>query len=294
MRLTGIILKGIGGFYYVEVGSRIYATRARGLFRNEKIKPLVGDRVEIDVISEEEAQAHIQKILPRFSQLKRPEVANVEQVVVTMSMASPSPNFILMDKLLVLGQYHGVTPVVLLNKIELVTAEAVEKVRRDYEATGFDVIFVSVKENTGIEALKKVLKDKVNVFAGPSGVGKSSITNALKPGLELKVGEVSGRIGRGRHTTRHSELIELPSGGYVLDTPGFSSLEILDIPKEALKDYYPEFRAASENCRYGDCSHISETDCGVKTAVAEHRISRSRYGSYAYLYEELKKQKERY
>ncbi|OPL08029.1 MAG: hypothetical protein AVO33_02840 [delta proteobacterium ML8_F1] len=294
MRLKGIILKGIGGFYYVEAGDRIYATRARGLFRNEKIKPLVGDQVEIDVTSDEDSEAYIQKILPRKSRLQRPEVANVDQVIVTMALTNPSPNFILLDKLLILGQYHGVRPVICLNKSDLVPPGVLEEVKRDYEATGFDVIFVSVPELTGIEDLKAVLRGKVNVFAGPSGVGKSSITNALKPGLALKVGEVSERIGRGRHTTRHTELIELPSGGFVLDTPGFSSLEILQIPKDTLKDYYPDFSEAARDCRYRDCSHINEPGCGVKEAVADRRISQNRYHGYQYIYEELKKQKERY
>ncbi|MEA3422257.1 MAG: ribosome small subunit-dependent GTPase A [Bacillota bacterium] len=294
MKLDGIIIKGIGGFYYVDVNKKIYECRARGLFRNKKIKPLVGDYATIEVISEKDAQGYIVEIKERHVELIRPNVANVEQVIITMAVKKPSPNYILLDKLIILAESNSLEPIICFNKIELIEKEEIIKISDIYKEAGYTVVLTSVKENSGIEKLKFVMKDHINVFAGPSGVGKSSLTNLLQPGLELKVGEISEKISRGKHTTRHSELIELDFGGFVLDTPGFTSLDLSMINAENLALYYREFNDLDESCKFTDCRHINEPGCAVLKKVENSTISKKRYDSYLYIYKEISSRKERY
>jgi len=294
MKLDGIIIKGIGGFYYVDVDNKIYECRARGLFRNKKIKPLVGDYAIIDVISEKEAQGYVVEIKERHVELIRPNVANVEQVIITMAVEKPSPNYILLDKLIILAESRLLEPIICFNKVELVEEEEINRIGDIYKDAGYVVVLTSVKKNIGIEELKSVMKDSINVFAGPSGVGKSSLTNLLQPGLELKVGEISEKISRGKHTTRHTELIELDFGGFVLDTPGFTSLDLSMINAEDLKLYYREFNNLQKTCKFSDCRHINEPGCAVLEKVENKAISKMRYNSYLYIYNELAQRKERY
>lgn len=293
MSIAGIILKGIGGFYYVDTAQGVYECRARGLFRNQKIMPLVGDFAEIDVTSEDPKEGYVVKIKKRNNELLRPHVANVEQVIVTMSVKSPNPNFILLDKLIVLAQFNHLEPIICFNKVDLIDSDVIDEIACIYIDAGYQVVVTSAKKNMGIEALREIMRDSINVFAGPSGVGKSSLTNELMPGLELKTGEISEKISRGKHTTRHSELIELDFGGFVLDTPGFTSLELDMIKSAELEQYFREFNRDAR-CKFNDCHHISEPKCAVKEGVKNGTISKMRYDSYLYIYNELSQRKERY
>jgi ribosome biogenesis GTPase len=292
MKKRGIIFKGIGGNYYIHTQEGIYVCRARGLFRKEGIKPLVGDYVVIDVISETKKEGYVIEIEERKAELIRPHVANVEQVIITMAATRPNPNFILLDKLIVLSLNIGLEPIICFNKVEFDSEELIDKVASIYADAGHQVVLTSAKKGYGIETLREMMRDKINVFAGPSGVGKSSLINTLMPGMKLKIGEVSEKIQRGKHTTRHSELMPLDFGGYVLDTPGFTSLDLTMIAKGDLRDFYREFEQV--HCQFRDCHHINEPKCGVKLAVKEERISVMRYKSYCYLYEEINNRKERY
>lgn len=294
MLKSGIIIKGIGGFYYIETDIGVVECKARGLFRNKKIKPLVGDYVQIEIISKEKLKGYIMDIKERKVELLRPHVANVEQVIITMSILKPKPNYILLDKLLVLSEFNHLEPLICFNKIELSEDDEYIKISEIYKKAGYNVILTSVKEDIGIEFLKKEMKDKISVFSGPSGVGKSSLTNKIQPGLELIVGEISEKISRGKHTTRHTELIELKFGGYVLDTPGFTSLDLTQIKKDQLKYYYREFVNCENSCKFNDCDHINEIDCAIKKEVENSTISKMRYNSYKYIYKEIEDRKERY
>ena len=235
--MQGKIIKGIGGFYYVHDGiGKVYECRAKGIFRNRGIKPLVGDDVEISVLDEEKATGNLDEILPRKNRLIRPAVSNVEPA-------------------------------------------------------GYPVHFISTYEKSGLEEFHRLIIGKTTVLAGPSGVGKSSITNFIQPEAQMETGGISEKIRRGKHTTRHSELFFVEEGTYMMDTPGFSSLYIEDLEPEALKDFFPEFEPYEDECRFLGCVHIGERECGVKTAVQEHKIGQSRYDNYRLMYQELKEKK---
>lgn len=285
--VKGIIVKGIAGFYYVKTENGLYECKARGKFKNKKLTPLVGDRVLI--LPENEAKATIEEIEKRTTELLRPSVANVEQAIIVVASQNPDPNMILLDKMTVLALSAELEPVICINKVDMDTCGKAEQLKTEYEAAGFKVILSSTKRGDGIEALKEVIKDKITVFAGPSGVGKSSLLNKIQPGLVLQTGEISEKIKRGKHTTRHSELIELTEGGWVVDTPGFTSLELDFIQVDTLKHYFPEFDAFSDTCRFDDCVHINEPACSIIEAVERGQLIRRRYESYQYVYQELKK-----
>lgn len=285
--VKGIIVKGIAGFYYVKTENGLYECKARGKFKNKKLTPLVGDRVLI--LPENEAKATIEEIEDRTTELLRPSVANVEQAIIVVASQNPDPNMILLDKMTVLALSADLEPIICVNKVDLDVKGKAEQLKKEYEAAGFKVILSSTKRGDGIEALKEVIKDKITVFAGPSGVGKSSLLNKIQPGLVLQTGEISEKIKRGKHTTRHSELIALNEGGWVVDTPGFTSLELDFIKVDMLKHYFPEFEAFSESCRFDDCVHMNEPACSIIEAVESGRIIRRRYESYQYVYQELKK-----
>lgn len=286
--MTGKIMKGIGGFYYVYVeNAGLYECRAKGIFRNKKMKPNVGDVVDIDVISEEEKTGNLVVIHPRKNQLIRPMVANVDQALVIFAVHEPEPNFQLLNRFLIMMEKQEVPVVICFNKMDLASDAEREQLLLDYENSGCHVLFSSAQEGEGIPELKSLLKGKTTVMAGPSGVGKSSTLNSISKGKQMETGAVSEKIKRGRHTTRHSELIYLGEDTYLMDTPGFSSLYLMDIDKEDLRFYFPEFAAYENQCRFNGCSHIHEPGCAVKEALAEGRISRMRYEDYCYLYEEL-------
>jgi ribosome biogenesis GTPase len=292
MHMQGKIVKGISGFYYVHVvESGIYECKAKGIFRQQKMKPLVGDDVEIDIISEEKKTGNVAAILPRKNALIRPAVANVEQALLIFAAASPNPNFNLLDRFLVMMGRQDVPVILCFNKCDLITEEQQQEIASIYEASGCKILFVSAKKELGLKKLQEILEGKTTTVAGPSGVGKSSLINLLAPEACMETGEISKKIERGRHTTRHAELIQLKGDGYIMDTPGFSSLYLPEMEKEELQDCYPEFAAFEPYCRFQGCSHISEPDCGVKEALSEGKIHPVRYENYCQLYGELKDRK---
>ena len=290
--MQGKIVKGIAGFYYVDViGSGVYECKAKGIFRKEKKKPLVGDYAVIDVIDEEKKTGNLIEICPRKNTLIRPAVANVDQALVIFAVSRPNPNLGLLVRFLVTMARQGLPTVICFNKLDL--KEECEDLRRIYEKSGCRVIFTSTKTNEGIEDVKKLLSGKTTTVAGPSGVGKSSMINLLYPHAEMEIGEVSQKIERGKHTTRHSELFRIEKETYLIDTPGFSSLYLENLEANELKNYFPEFEPYEQSCRFLGCVHAKEPDCAVKMAVSDGEISKERYDSYLGLYEELK-EKRRY
>lgn len=290
--MQGKIVKGISGFYYVHVvESGIYECKAKGIFRQQKMKPLVGDDVEIDIISEEKKTGNVAAILPRKNALIRPAVANVDQALLIFAAASPNPNFNLLDRFLVMMGRQDVPVILCFNKCDLITEEQQQEIASVYEASGCKILFVSAKKELGLKELQEILGGKTTTVAGPSGVGKSSLINLLAPEACMETGEISKKIERGRHTTRHAELIQLKGDGYIMDTPGFSSLYLPEMEKEELQDCYPEFAAFEPYCRFQGCSHINEPDCGVKEALSEGKIHPVRYENYCQLYGELKDRK---
>ena len=285
--MRGRIVKGIAGFYYVSCGDRIYECKAKGVFRKDRQKPLVGDRVEMDVLDEAEGLGNVRELLPRDSELIRPAVANVDQALVIFSIVRPKPNFNLLDRFLVMMGQQGLDCAICFNKADLDEEGKGEKYRKLYRACGYRTLAVSARRGDGIETLKELLAGRTTVVAGPSGVGKSSLINCLQSKVVMETGEISERIERGKHTTRHSQLIAMGEDTYILDTPGFSSLGLFDLEKGELAGYYPEFAAYEKYCRFGGCAHIHERDCGVKAAVEKGRVSRLRYRNYCLLYQEL-------
>lgn len=290
--MQGKIIKGIGGFYYIHVEHRgIYECKAKGVFRNRKVKPLVGDNVEIDVISETDKKGNIRDILPRKNELIRPAVANIDQALVFFAAAQPEPNLGLLDRFLLQMEYRHIPVIIGFNKCDLIDTSKEHILENVYKASGYPVFFVSVREAVNLDDLKRLLAGKTTALAGPSGVGKSSLVNWLLPEAEMATGTVSEKIKRGRHTTRHSELFYLGEETYLFDTPGFSSLYLNDFTDETLKLYFPEFLPYEAECRFAGCNHLNEPDCGVKRALSEGKISRIRYDSYAQMYRELKEQR---
>ncbi len=290
--MQGKIIKGIAGFYYVHVeGHGVYECKAKGIFRKDNIKPLVGDNVLVDVLDEGEMAGNIREILCRRNALLRPAVANVDQALIIFAIVKPNPNFNLLDRFLIRMERQKLPTVICFNKQDIASPEEKEALRQSYETCGYEVLFVSALENEGLEQVKEVLSGKTTTVAGPSGVGKSSLINRLSPKANMETGEISAKIERGRHTTRHSEMIALGDGSYIVDTPGFTSLDISEITKEELGQYYPEFTKYEPSCRFRGCAHMSEPTCGVKEAVSEGKISPVRYGNYRVLYEELKGRK---
>ena len=288
-KTLGKIVKGIAGFYYVHAAeSGIYECRAKGIFRKNNIKPLVGDDVEIEVLSEEEKTGNIMEILPRRNTLIRPAVANVDQALVIFAVNRPKPNFNLLDHFLVMMARQEVDTVICFNKDDMASREELAELSRIYESSRSQVLFVSAREESGIEEVRQILRGKTTTVAGPSGVGKSTLINALCPEASMETGEISRKIDRGKHTTRHSELFFVEEGTYLMDTPGFSSLSLPEMEKEELKDYFPEFVPYESRCRFLGCMHDREPDCGVKEAVKDGKISPRRYQSYQEMLEELK------
>ena len=287
--MTGKIIKGIAGFYYVYVEGRgTYACKAKGIFRKNHVKPLVGDNVEMEVLDEKDMEGNILEILPRRSALIRPAVANVDQAMIIFAIVKPNPNFNLLDRFLIHMERQNLPTIICFNKQDIASAEEKEALRKSYETCGYQVLFISVLENEGIEKVRELLAGKTTTVAGPSGVGKSSLINRLSPVANMETGEISVKIERGRHTTRHSEIIALGEETYIVDTPGFTSLDISEITKEELGQYYPEFVQYEPYCKFSGCAHINEPSCGVKDAVAEGKISKVRYENYQVLYRELK------
>lgn len=290
--MKGKIIKGIAGFYYVYgENDEVYECRAKGIFRKENRKPLVGDDVEITILDQEKKEGNLVKILPRKNSLIRPAVANVDQAFVIFAMDDPKPNFLLLDRFLIMMEQADIPAVICFNKKDLAEEQEIRELYETYRGCGYQVILSSALQEEGIEEIRSILKGKTTVVAGPSGVGKSSLTNLLQKEIRMETGEISRKLKRGKHTTRHSQVIPVGDHTYLMDTPGFSSLYLTDMEEQELKDYFPEFRKYEGQCRFQGCRHIHEPGCAVKEALDNHKISSLRYEDYLGLYEELKEKR---
>ena len=292
--MQGKIIKGIAGFYYVHVvESGLYECKAKGVFRKEKIKPLVGDMVELDVLDEIEKKGNIVDILPRKNELIRPAVANIDQALVVFAVNKPKPHFNLLDRFLIMMESKEIPVILCFNKKDIAAEPEIQKLKDIYEACGYQMVFTSAIQEENVSQLKELLKGKTTAIAGPSGVGKSSLINILQPDAKMETGSISEKIERGKHTTRHSELIWIEDDTYIMDTPGFSSLYTNDFEKEELKFYFTEFSPFEGQCRFQGCDHVHEPGCAAKDALEEGKIHPVRYENYLEMYQELK-EKRRY
>lgn len=295
----GLIVKALSGYYYVlpdgaEDQQRI-TCRARGIFKKKGLTPLVGDRVRYELSSESEGT--VTEILPRVSELVRPPISNVELVVLVFSVAEPLLNLQLLDKFLVHIENAGIDVAICLTKIDLASKEDLQKLDETvkvYREIGYSIHVVSSHLGTGVDDVRKSLEHKIGVFAGQSGVGKSSLLNALIPGIDLETSAISNKLGRGKHTTRHVELIKLPTTGWIADTPGFSQLDFSSMEAQDLGGCFPEFHSFAEGCRFRGCLHDNEPDCQVRFAWSQGKIAKHRYEHYQQFLQEIKEKKRRY
>ena len=286
--MKGKIIKGIAGFYYIYTPDKgVYECKAKGAFRKEGIKPLVGDNVEIDVLDEENKTGNIIEIYERTNALIRPAVSNVDQALVIFAAAKPAPNLNLLDRFLISMSKQGLKCIVCFNKSDIVSEKEMRMLMETYVNCGYKVICTSALKNEGVEAIRQELYGKTTVLAGPSGVGKSSIINIIDPDANMQVGCISDKIERGKHTTRHSELRMINENTFIMDTPGFSSLYVDGMEKDELKEHFVEFNDYSDMCNYAGCVHINEPKCAVKEALLEGKISKTRYENYKLLYNEI-------
>ena len=281
----GIIIKCLGGLYSVESPDGIYECKARGVFRNRGISPCVGDRVDVE-------NGVITEIAPRKNCIIRPPLANLDQLIFIVSTCEPAPNYLILDKFIAIAEYKGITPVMVITKTDLGDSRPVHEI---YGGIGIDVVEVRYEDEASVEEVRQLLKGRISAFTGNSGAGKSTRLNAVDPTLNIATGEISRKLGRGRHTTRHAELYKLSEGGYIADTPGFSTFDTNRydiIRKEELADCFREFAPFKDECRFRDCAHLCEKGCAVVDAVARGEISASRHESYKIMYEEAKQLKE--
>lgn len=288
--ITGRIIRGIAGFYYVDTADYgVVECHARGILRKDKTKPLVGDTVILEILPDEDAKGHIVSVNDRINSLYRPEVANVDQVVIVFAMEKPAPNLMLLDKFLIMPNANDIPCHIVFNKKDLVSTERINELKDAYSAFGGKVIPISAKDESDVDNIKHLLEGKVTVLAGPSGVGKSTLINAVVGKQLMETGEISQKLMRGKHTTRRSELFKISGDTYIMDTPGFTSFELTeDVTKDNLSSYYTEFFEYEGKCRFLPCSHTHEPGCAVKSAVNENCISQIRYDNYNKIYEELK------
>ena len=266
--MQGKIVKGIAGFYYVYAeDGNTYECKAKGIFRKQNIKPLVGDNVELEYLEGQELKGNIISLLPRKSQLIRPAVANIDQAMVIFAITKPEPNLNLLDRFLIMMQQQNLPTTICFSKSDIATEAEKDNLRQAYEACGCKVLFISSHKEEGVEEVKALLEGKTTTLAGPSGVGKSTLINYLCPNADMEVGEISKKIARGKNTTRHTQIFAINPQSFILDTPGFSSLNLFELEKEELHFYYPEFEQYESECRFRGCAHISEPDCGVKVST---------------------------
>ena len=287
--MQGKIVKGIAGFYYVQVTDcGVYECKAKGIFRNKNIKPLVGDNVEIDIIDEVDFKGNIVDILPRNNELIRPAVANIDQSLVVFASLSPAPNFHLLSRFLCMMEYNEIPTVICFNKTDQIEDDKLQEIVKNFEGAGCRILMTSTVTGQGLSELREVLEGKTTALAGPSGVGKSSMLNAVYPDADVKTGEISEKINRGKHTTRHTEIFHIEGSTYVMDTPGFTSLDYSVLEDKELRFYFNEFSEHEGQCRFNGCVHVNEPGCSVKNAVSEGLISGLRYDIYLEMYNELK------
>ena len=290
----GQIIKALSGFYYVKTTQQIYTCKGRGLFRKQKITPLVGDHVVFDITENDEG--YIKEIKPRLNEFVRPPIANITQAVIVSSATQPSFSALLLDRFIALMESKFIRPIIVVNKIDLVSEIELNEMityKKDYEALGYKVFLLSLDREQSLPEIKDLFKGETTVIAGQTGVGKSTLLNVIDPRLDLKTGEISVSLGRGKHTTRHVEMIEI-NKGFVADTPGFSQLELSDIEEENLTDYFIEMKEMKANCRFRGCLHVKEPHCAIKKAVDEKKISSYRYQHYLTFLNEIKSRKPRY
>ena len=282
--MRGKIIKGIAGFYYVYAEDNVtYACKARGIFRKDGQKPLVGDDVIFTVTDTKDLEGNIDQILPRKNQLIRPAVANVDQALIIFAVKDPEPNFLTLDRFLVMMGQQKVPVTISFSKTDLVSEEEVKRLRSIYDSTGYSVLCTSIEKEQGLEEVRRFLAGKTTVAAGPSGVGKSSLTNYLSGDVLMETGDISRKLKRGKQTTRHAQVIPVGPDTFLVDTPGFTSLSLPGMDEAELKEYFPEFSPYEGECRFLGCRHIHEPDCGVKSALEDGLISRDRYDSYVQL-----------
>lgn len=287
--MQGIIVKGIAGFYYVRCTDGIvYECKAKGVFRKDHKKPLVGDLVSMDVLDQDKSLGHISEIKDRKNELIRPAVANIDQAMVIFAAAHPMPNLGLLDRFLIQMEHYNIPTIICFNKADLVSNADLEYLQQIYEKAGYRTVLISAKKEQGIDLVRELLRGKVTTVAGPSGVGKSTLINLLQDRVIMETGSVSEKIARGKHTTRHSELLEIDRDTFIFDTPGFSSLDVSYLLPEELENCFPEMRRYRDKCRFLGCAHIHEPDCGVKQALTLGEMSKERYDDYVNLYAECK------
>lgn len=290
--MQGKIIKGIAGFYYIHVAeSGIYECKAKGIFRKEKIKPLVGDDAVIEVLDQAQRTGSIGEILPRRNELIRPAVANIDQALVVFAVKDPKPHFNLLDRFLVMMESKEIPVILCFNKKDIGTLEKLGRLQEIYCACGYEVVFTSALKEENIGSIKRLLEGKTTVIAGPSGVGKSTLINLLQTNVSMETGSISLKIARGKHTTRHSELITIDHTSYIMDTPGFGSLYVNDFDKGELKYYFREFGSYEGQCRFAGCDHVHEPGCAVKKAVERGAVPKVRYENYLEMYQELQERK---
>lgn len=287
MNNKGIIIKSQKELYYVDCGGTIYKSKARGVFRDKDIKPLVGDYVNIKVLDNENAL--IENVLERKNYLVRPPIANVDQIILVASLTNPKINYNIFDKYIVMLEHFNVDINIVINKIDLASKEEINKFESIYSKTPYNYIFTSNQDGNSIDKIRKLLKNKVSALAGPSGVGKSTLINMISKQLSLETGNISIKTNRGKHTTRHIELFEIDKDSFIFDTPGFTALN-LDFIEDYndVKNYFTEFNYFSKECKFKNCIHINEPNCGVKSAIDNNLISPIRYKNYVYIVEEIK------
>ena len=291
--MKGLVLKGIGGFYFVETSEGIVRAKARGVFKKDRNLLVVGDEVEVQIAENAEDDSWITEIFPRRNSFSRPPISNIDKLMVVFAAANPAPNFVVIDKMLVMAERKGIEPIVCINKSDLAAPDEVAHIKSIYEGV-YKTFVTNAKAGAGLSEVRAEITGYKVALAGPSGVGKSTIVNAIAPEGNMETGDISDKTSRGKHTTRHVEILRVDDG-YIFDTPGFTSLDLDgDIGEYELCDYYPEIRDAAESCKFADCMHINEPECGVKDALSSGGVSKERYATYLELVKELRERGKKY
>ena len=291
--MQGLIIENISNLYRIKAENKIYEATPRGKLKKEDISPVVGDKVEISILDENEKKAVIEEILPRKIYIKRPKMSNLDQIVLVISCKNPKPDLLLLDKQLAFAEFLKIKPIIVLNKADLDKKKEFEQIKEVYSKIGYTVIETEAKNSKGVHELKKMLKNNINAFSGNSGVGKSTLINAIFEEKQTLEGEISQRNKRGKNTTTSIKLYEIDENTYIADTPGFSTFDISEIQYTELDKYFKEFKTEIENCEFVGCTHIKEQNCGIKQAIENGKINQSRYDRYCKIYEELKEKEKR-